>query len=898
MPDPFNRRLPTKVKRTVLPYQFLKEMDKEAQTEFLAILRAGFKIVEMELVNSLPDPDENELIGLNVEPLKQSSPSEPLKKNLVVKLDQAQTEAALKAYERRFLFNGPLNTGKHITKSLAMTLINMMGFDGGSIEFQDTVLLEATKAYKPKEEIVAVKLLSPGAILRSDELRSVLLTHKDELVVVKRVKGTNEMRVTSGMATWIAASILGIPGIIASVTDLEDVTQRDFGQGIQDSQEFVNTYSEALESVKYRLPSNLEPLAELARRMDLETFLIVGHHELSPSEIRGRDRADEAGVKVRVVWAKLFNDYRAQGMTDDQGSAAIRKNSLFTTVEDREEQLLDRVVGVEEKWYAKRELYRNLKESSDALTYDDGLEPLGKLNLTLFWEEARKGKAPEEIDEDKGLVGSAYSIDQLVEIRDPKGVWHKGTVTDTRLHEVKVKREDGQTRKILNPSSIRLQGDKQGNLGLDKSDEMLYNSGMKPIVVDKFNVLIPAGSNSLKIEEALKPITEEMNHTPLMVNEDTWLKNLHKINAEWDRLVAQCRTITMNPEFRPNAPSDCVEEFFGKRELPIQRVSKKTGAPTCDKEVLASLESLGDDLAPVVIEAREARSKLSQLESWKTYAKVGLVQCNWNSLGTPMGRYTADSPNLQNRITEIRETIEAPQGEKFLSFDLGQAEYVGWASLSRDPTLSKAFIEDKDFHEVMWAEIKAAAPELNIHGKDPRKMGKTVNFALLYLMKPFTLAKKLGVSVEDATKIIATYAARAPIAISYREEVLAEAKRTGMIETKYGRNRHIPMLKTARGGLLHEFEKTAWHHHNSGTAAEILKIKQIKAMHRLRAAGFTQDRVKLVLQMHDELIFQVKDEVLAEVRELVQVVMDEVVPGFLKFKIDTRVGQNWLETSK
>jgi len=330
--------------------------------------------------------------------------------------------------------------------------------------------------------------------------------------------------------------------------------------------------------------------------------------------------------------------------------------------------------------------------------------------------------------------------------------------------------------------------------------------------------------------------------------------------------------------------------------LPVQRVNKKSGAPACDKPTLEALAAMGEPLPAKISEAREARAKLSQLEKWEEFAKAGEVQCVWNQLGTPHGRYSCEGPNLQNRIVEIRETVEAPEGSVFLSYDLGQAEYVTWGSLSKDPVLIDALtIDGVDFHAKMFEAVKKLVPELP--SDEPRKRGKTINFALLYLMQDFTLAKKLGVDIKVARDILQAYDDRATVAAEYKQRMIKSITSSGTSFTHFGRTRELSAIKTAKGGRLHELQKTLWHHHNAGTAAELLKIKQVKTWKEIRR-NWDVDEVRLSLQMHDELIFTVKQSVLAEVQEVLLPIMEAAVPGFLPFPIDERAGRNWRDISK
>jgi len=162
---------------------------------------------------------------------------------------------------------------------------------------------------------------------------------------------------------------------------------------------------------------------------------------------------------------------------------------------------------------------------------------------------------------------------------------------------------------------------------------------MPSIKIAQFGVVIKEGTSSHKLETALEPVTEEMNRTPLRVNRATWLRNKQALEQKFRALEAKCREMTGNPKFRANASADCVTEFVDVRGLtPLRKTG--SGKFSIDKEQLETFAHLGDELAPVVIEAREARTVLSQLEAWEPYADKGYVRAVWNQYGTPHGRYS------------------------------------------------------------------------------------------------------------------------------------------------------------------------------------------------------------------------------------------------------------------
>jgi DNA polymerase-1 len=166
-------------------------------------------------------------------------------------------------------------------------------------------------------------------------------------------------------------------------------------------------------------------------------------------------------------------------------------------------------------------------------------------------------------------------------------------------------------------------------------------------------------------------------------------------------------------------------------------------------------------------------------------------------------------------------------------------------------------------------------------------------------MKPHTLARKLGCSVEIAAKIIKAFYARAPRASAYIDHTLAIAEELGFAETHYGRRRYCPEYQSPIAKREdHEIEKTLWNHVVAGTAAEVLKWKQVKVWEFLRHIGYMPNQVRLCLQMFDELIFAVEDTVIEEVCDLAEGIMRTPEPGFLPFKVGVKLGKTWRECSK
>jgi DNA polymerase I-like protein with 3'-5' exonuclease and polymerase domains len=386
---------------------------------------------------------------------------------------------------------------------------------------------------------------------------------------------------------------------------------------------------------------------------------------------------------------------------------------------------------------------------------------------------------------------------------------------------------------------------------------------------------------SADLERRLEPSTIELNAYPLRVNKAKWQDQYDAADYIAGSLVQYCRYLVQNDSFRPNSPADCRNAL---------------GVETSDKDTLTGLANNGVILAEAVMDARSAIACLGQLRKWTTVAEYGAVQPVWNSLGTPHGRYTSERPCLNNRIRPIRQTIEPDPGFSFLSSDLSQAEYVTWGSLSGDLTLSELFLSGQDFHSAMAELVLTLVPDWDLRGQEPRQAGKTLNFSILYLMQPYTLAIKLGCSQAIARRIIKSYYKRAKGGIKYIHRVLSDARELGFVETHFGRRRYCGEYQNGAGEReRHEIEKTLWSHVNAGTAAEIVKHKQVDIWETLRREGFTADQVRLSVNMFDQLIWSVRDDLIADVQPIVTEIWDHRIPGFLPFRSQITIGKSWGE---
>ena len=393
-----------------------------------------------------------------------------------------------------------------------------------------------------------------------------------------------------------------------------------------------------------------------------------------------------------------------------------------------------------------------------------------------------------------------------------------------------------------------------------------------------------------EIEREFTGIVEEMNDSPLKLDWEVWSKELGDVKALYEEAVKKLVSLTGNSKFRPNATADC-EKWLKSQGADLTR--KTTGGKTAlGKEVLR--EHMGLKGVQEILEARGLLAVLSQVKKWgENYGGKEELQPKWNQFGTPMGRLSCENPALQNRVAAVRKCVVAHPGKVFVSMDLSQIEYRVWASLSKDPVLMEMFNAGVDFHEEMGKTVGGCLPEVT----DKRKLGKMVNFALLYRMSEGVLASTLRIPVEKAREVMQLYRGRAKVAELYVGKVIALARDRGEVGTRFGRYREALGLREEENTKeWNEAVKTTWHHHNAGTAADFCKLVWNDTAKALEEEGL-REKVRFVMNIHDSTVLEVDEEVADKVAAVCSRMANSKhgVEWLCEIRGDVTVGRSWGE---
>src|SRR3989338_9199398 len=125
--------------------------------------------------------------------------------------------------------------------------------------------------------------------------------------------------------------------------------------------------------------------------------------------------------------------------------------------------------------------------------------------------------------------------------------------------------------------------------------------------------------------------------------------------------------------------------------------------------------------------------------------------------------------------------------------------------------------------------------------------------------------------------------------------------RQGFTETLYGRRRYFPGFKSALPNLRAQAERMAINAPMQGTQSDIIKRAMVEADELIEKNGW-REKVKLLMQVHDELVYEVEDkhaeEIARELRDIMENVADPKVLSGVTIVAEISIGKNWGNVAK
>lgn len=265
----------------------------------------------------------------------------------------------------------------------------------------------------------------------------------------------------------------------------------------------------------------------------------------------------------------------------------------------------------------------------------------------------------------------------------------------------------------------------------------------------------------------------------------------------------------------------------------------ESGQRSVDESSLQKIDHpVGTKVAELVLQWRSLDKLCSTyLEPYKDLSS-DRIHPHWNATGARTGRFSSSSPNLQNipKDNSVRRMF-IPDNE-YYDFDFAQVELRLMAHFAKQHNMIEAFRAGEDLHST--AASLVFNKTMDAVSKTERQIGKTLNFSVIYGSGNKGIQEKLGLSKDQATKIINHYYSAYPQIRATINKITNEGERNGYVRTVFGRKLPVDPAKAY----------TATNYLIQGTAADVIKIALAKVAPYVDSIGG-----KISNTVHDEILF-------------------------------------------
>lgn len=400
-----------------------------------------------------------------------------------------------------------------------------------------------------------------------------------------------------------------------------------------------------------------------------------------------------------------------------------------------------------------------------------------------------------------------------------------------------------------------------------------------------------------EIELPLAPLLYRMESAGIRIDTRVLSDLSRKLGEDLEKLTGQICKLA-GREFNINSPKQVGECFEALNIVSGRKTS--TGRVSTSKAVLEEL-ALTHELPRLIIEYRE----LEKLKSVYTdalphqVAADGRIHGQLNQTVAATGRLSASDPNLQNIPIrtelgrQIRRAFVPELGNKLISADYSQLELRLLAHITRDEMMLDAFQKGEDIHSRTARLVFGAQTDAEL--KEARRFAKIVNFAIAYAIEPWGLSQRVGITRQEARKVIDDYYATYKGVRRYMDEIPIQARELGLVRSLYGRIRPLAGINDRNANIRRAAEREAINMPIQGTASDIVKIAMLHAEEAFRREGL---EVKMLMQVHDELLLECSESDAEQVAGTLKREMESAVELDVPLVAETGIGDNWMDAKK
>ena len=316
-------------------------------------------------------------------------------------------------------------------------------------------------------------------------------------------------------------------------------------------------------------------------------------------------------------------------------------------------------------------------------------------------------------------------------------------------------------------------------------------------------------------------------------------------------------------------------------------VLNKLGVPvktTNAKELIAYKDS--HDIIKYLLDFRESDERVTSFgdEFLKhVQPETVAIHTQFNQLGTVTGRFSSESPNLQNIVAEesYRSPFVARQGYLLATADYSNIELRIMGEASREPKFVDAFKNGQDLHRVT-ATIIYQVPYDEVT-KTQRAVGKHLNFAVLYGTSAQGMVFNFRMPLEEARTYLTRFFEQYNVLKAFINRFGAMCLKKGYSVTLGKRKRFLSYMLDPKSQdqykELNRARRQAVNHLPQGTSADMIK-KALVYLYYENPFGY--ENFRPLITVHDEIVIEFKEELKDKALEFINYCLKKSGEDYLK----------------
>lgn len=410
-------------------------------------------------------------------------------------------------------------------------------------------------------------------------------------------------------------------------------------------------------------------------------------------------------------------------------------------------------------------------------------------------------------------------------------------------------------------------------------------------------------------------------------------EELTKSNNE---VLEELKTISGDPKFNPASPKQLSTLLFGESsplKVPIRKGHEwkiKSGQWATDKKTLRRYKK-DHEIFEKLTEFRKSKKLLTTyaipLQKWAQLSHDGRVRSHFRLTGTVTTRLASRAPNFQNIATKggIREAFVPDDGCKIIVADYNQIE-LRMGGLLAHRVFGKSNIVDKykqgsDLHEATRQTYDALGidrfNEAAVGAEEARRNAKICNFGYYYGRSASAFAEdNPEIPYSEAEALRELFLGKLyPEINAMHDHSVKEIVENGFVTTILGARRRFAHCYGRNPEDVWWDGWVAWNSRVQGSSQGIIQLAmrdcfadiqkgrkggEVQSKDKvLRLPPETWNKVKILIQVHDELVLEAPEEVSQDIADWLSYRMGNTLTGqVIEFPAEAGIGNNWIEAKE